>query len=207
MMNEVKKLYNTEPQYVWNIFTGNTLSGIEMLPCGLPVTCTLKTDTKLPDTLPKGRVWYSFNTEAFMDTSFHGAYNEKFFNDIREQGFSLSLLTTSRTVMKYINVLQGIREVEAGIWFSSDTAQNSLFTQRLDILRRLYFSDIYTIAYLNTEGDIADIINLAELVSGLCNRAYLYGRQTHIANVVRTVFEEHKKAVFYIEETNNALLL
>ena len=206
-MNEVKNLYTNEPQYVWNTFEGQPITNIKILPCGLPMQNTIKTDIIELNSLPKGRVWYNFNTEVFKDTPSHNIYNDRFFTAVQEQDFSLSLLTTSKGIMKYINILQKIRNVEAGVWFSSDTAKNSDFSGRLDILRRLYFSEIYTIAYLNTRGAITDILNLTELVSGLCHKAYLYGEKNSVANAISAIFEEHKKTVFYIEETNNALLL
>jgi hypothetical protein len=206
-MNEIRNLYSTEPQYVWNTFEGEPIGNINILPCGLPVKNEPKTDITVFSSLSKGRVWYNFNTEVFRDTPTYNTYNNKFFTAIQEQDFSLSLLTTSKSIMKHINILQKIRNAEAGVWFSSDNGQNNSFTERLDILRRLYFSDIYTIAYLNTEEHITDILNMAELVSGLCHKAYLYGKQNSLANAVTAIFEEHKKTVFYIEETNNALLL
>lgn len=206
-MNVPDELYKNEPQYVWNTFTGEQLSTISVLPCGLSVQNETLSDINLLHTLDKGRIWYNFNSEAFVDTPIHNVYNEKLFNMIKEQDFSLSLLTTSKTVMKYVNILQKIREVEAGVWFSSDEAKNNIFTQRLDILRRLYFSDIFTVAYLNTEGNITDTINLAELISGLCHRAYLYGKKNSVIDIVKNIFEEHKKTVHCIIETNNPLLL
>lgn len=206
-MNQIKNLYNTEPQYVWNTFEGEPVWDIKTLPCGLPVQHELTTDIALLSNLHKGRVWYNFNTEVFKDTPSHNVYNDRFFSAVHEQDFSLSLLTTSKSIMKHVNILQKIRDAEVGVWFSSDTGQNNNFTERLDVLRRLYFSDIYTIAYLNTEGDIADIVNLAELVSGLCHTAYLYGKQGSIANTIADIFQEHKKRVFFIHQTNNALIL
>lgn len=206
-MNEIKNLYTNEPQYVWNTFEGQPITNIKILPCGLPMQNTIKTDMTELNSLPKGRVWYNFNTEVFRDTPAHNVYNERFFTAVQEQDFSLSLLTTSKGIMKHINILQKIKNVEAGVWFSSDTAKNSDFSGRLDILRRLYFSDIHTIAYLNIDGNITDITNLAELVSGLCYRAYLYGKNSGKENIICDVFQEHKKQVFYIEETNNKLLL
>lgn len=198
-MKEVKNLYKDEPQYVWNTFIGESIWNINFLPCGLSAQNKEITDISLLSTLPKGRVWYNFNSEVFSDIPSNNVYNEKFFSVIQELDFSLSLLTVSKTIMKYINVLQNIRNVEVGVWFSSDAAQNNVFAQRLDILRRLYFSDIYTIVYLNTEGDITDIFNLAELVSSLCHRVYLYGKKNSIITDIQSIFEEHKKAVFYIE--------
>lgn len=206
-MNEAKTLYHNEPQYVYNVFSGNSFGFNGILPCGLSVENEIDIDIQSLSSLPKGRIWYSFNTDAFIDTPSHNVYNDLFLNTVKEQDFSISLLTVSKSIMKYVNVLQGIRSAEAGVWFSSDTGKNNSFTERLDILRRLYFSDIYTIAYLNTDGDITDIVNLAELVSGLCHRAYLYGSQNDTARAVNDIFAEHKKTVFYIQKTNNGLLL
>jgi len=206
-MNEVRNLYTAEPQYIWNTVTENNMNTIKILPCGLPVQNEIHTDITLLDTFSKGRIWYGFGSEVFIDTPWQSVYNELFFNAVKEKDFSLSLLTTSKVIMKYINVLQTIREVEIGVWFSSDEAKNDVFTQRLDILRRLYLTDFYTIVYLNTEGNIADVINLAELVSGLCHTAYLYGNQIQVVSQVKEIFEEHKKTVFYVAENNNALFL
>lgn len=198
-MNQVKHLYADEPQYVWNAFTGKPITTIQNLPCGLPVHNDIQTDIALLDSLPKSRIWYGHNTEVFIDSPYHNVYNELFLTAIQKKDFSLNILTTSKGIMKYINTLQNIRNVEVGIDFSSDIVQENTLTQRLDLLRRVYFCDINTIVYLNTEADIVDITNFAELISGLCHKVYLYGKNNKVADEIRNVLEEHQKPVYCIE--------
>ncbi|MCS7075577.1 MAG: hypothetical protein NZ455_02650 [Bacteroidia bacterium] len=195
-MSQSKVLYEDEPQYTWHVLKGDVISDKIFIPCKNVKNYNGQTDISILDSLPKGRIWYHFNTEVFVDTPQNNIYNQLFMNKIQQKDFSLSVLTTSKTIMKYVNLLQSIRNVEVGVYFSSDAGQGNIFTQKLDTLRRLFYSNIYTIAYINIEGDITDALNLAELLSGLCHTAYLYGSQHEMIRWIQRTFEEHNKTVF-----------
>ncbi|MCS7029026.1 MAG: hypothetical protein NZ519_09690 [Bacteroidia bacterium] len=199
-MNKESLLYADEPQYLWNVLEGQPISNNLFLPFHQIKCCEISGEFSVLDNLPKGRIWYHFNKEVFLDTFQNNAYHDIFFDKIQKSGFSVSLLTTSKGIMKYVYELQNIRNVEVGVYFSSDMARDNVFSQKLDTLRRLYYSEIYTIAYIDVQGKISDILNLAELVCSLCHTAYLYGTNIELVQSVEKTFQEHNKTVFIFAE-------
>lgn len=181
-------LYLHEPQYLFNPYEGLPIGNFSHLPCGaLAETSAFQEETSIQH-LPKGRVWFSMNTEAFIDgvTQYHS--NQRYLQNFLESEFKVSILTTSKIIMKHIVFLQHFSEIEVGVLFHSDKEPH--FATHLEVLRRVVMSDIKTYAYIVPSADI-DVYNLSELLGGLVHHVVLYGTQHQ--EIVGEVMAEYGK--------------